>query len=76
MLCVARLMIEAALAREESRGAHVRTDFPADRRRALEPASFRFLTATVKRQTSEIAQQRQLGLRCIVEQDRVAVYAR
>jgi L-aspartate oxidase len=29
MLCVARLIIEAALARRESRGAHVRTDAPA-----------------------------------------------
>ena len=28
MLCVARLMIEAALMRVETRGSHVRTDFP------------------------------------------------
>lgn len=28
MLCVARLMIQAALTRTETRGAHVRTDFP------------------------------------------------
>ncbi len=28
MLCVARLMIQAALMREETRGSHVRTDFP------------------------------------------------
>jgi L-aspartate oxidase len=28
MLCVARLMVHAALMREETRGAHVRTDFP------------------------------------------------
>ncbi len=28
MLCVARLMIEAALTRQETRGCHVRTDFP------------------------------------------------
>jgi L-aspartate oxidase len=29
MLIVARLMIHAALRREESRGVHLRTDFPA-----------------------------------------------
>jgi L-aspartate oxidase len=28
LLTVARVMIEAALAREESRGVHLRTDFP------------------------------------------------
>jgi L-aspartate oxidase len=28
MLCIARLMIDAALKREESRGSHMRTDFP------------------------------------------------
>jgi L-aspartate oxidase len=28
MLSVARLMISAALAREESRGVHLRVDFP------------------------------------------------
>ena len=28
MLCAARLMVHSALAREETRGCHVRTDFP------------------------------------------------
>ena len=40
MLTVARLMVEAALAREESRGVHLRTDFPADGRRPLAAASW------------------------------------
>ena len=35
MLCCARLMIEAARQRQESRGVHVRLRFPADRRRPL-----------------------------------------
>lgn len=34
MLCVARLIIQAALKRQETRGCHVRTDFP-DRNEAL-----------------------------------------
>jgi L-aspartate oxidase len=29
MICVARLVVQSALTREESRGAHYRTDFPA-----------------------------------------------
>ena len=35
LLTVARLMIDAALQREESRGTHFRSDFPDARRRAL-----------------------------------------
>ena len=36
MLTVARVMIGAALRREESRGVHLRTDFPRAGRRALD----------------------------------------
>jgi L-aspartate oxidase len=42
MLTVARLMIKAALAREETRGVHLRTDFPhTDDQRWLRHLSFR-----------------------------------
>ena len=37
MLCVARLMIEAGIEREETRGAHFRARFSPDRRNPLAP---------------------------------------
>ena len=38
MLSVSRLMVAAAAEREESRGVHLRTDFPQHRQRALAAA--------------------------------------
>ncbi len=37
LLVCARALLAAATAREESRGAHTRTDFPADVRRRIVP---------------------------------------
>jgi L-aspartate oxidase len=53
MLTVARLMIAAALEREESRGVHTRRDFPE-----TDPAWARHITQTRPPLASEIERQR------------------
>ena len=40
MLLVSRIMVEAAIQREESRGTHLRTDFPAKKPMFLKHLSF------------------------------------
>ena len=50
MLTVASLMVEAALAREESRGVHLRTDFPQTDDATL-AAAFRRRVAAAHRAT-------------------------